>query len=151
MVQSGRYLLGQYQGKVTVKGRLSLPKKLRLKLGKTIIVTRGYDGCLLVMGENYWQQLINDLAKAPFVLEASRETNRFLLGNAAAITLDRQGRFILPQYLRQYAGIKKQVVFLGLYRYLEIWDYQRWQRYQRYLGKNIKHISEKLMASKNGS
>jgi len=144
MVRSGKLILGQYQSTLTAKGRLAFPKKLRTKLGSKVIITRGYDGCLLAMQLPQWQILVKKLGDSPLVLEAPRETSRFLLGNAAEIELDSQGRFILPQYLRHYASIKSKVVFLGLDRYVEIWDLSNWQKYQDYLSKNIKQISEKL-------
>ncbi len=144
MVKSGSMILGQYQGTLTSKGRLAFPKKLRSKLGDRVIITRGYDGCLLAMQLNRWRPLVKQLGGNSLILEASRETSRFLLGNAAEIELDQQGRFILPQHLRQYAGISGKVVFLGLYHYVEIWDLANWRKYQRYLSQNIKQISERL-------
>ena len=144
MVKSGELLVGQYQAKVTQKVRLAFPKKLRRLLGKRVIVTRGYDGCLLAMSYPEWQKLTHQLGGNLPIWEASRETSRFLLGNAAEAVLDSQGRFVLPAHLRQYSHIGKEVVFLGLNRYVEIWDAKRWQHYQRYLSRNIKTISEKL-------
>lgn len=144
MVKSGSLILGQYQGTLTSKGRLAFPKKLRSRLGDKVIITRGYDGCLLAMRLEQWKSLVKQLGGNSFILEASRETSRFLLGNAAEVELDSQGRFILPQHLRRYAKISDKVVFLGLYRYVEIWDLANWEKYQHYLSQNIKHISERL-------
>ncbi len=144
MVKSGELLLGQYQATVTAKGRLAFPKKLRQLLGSRIIVTRGYDGCLLAMSYSEWKKMTRQLGDHLPIWEASRETSRFLFGNAAEIIFDKQGRFVLPPHLRHYSQIKDKVVFLGLNRYVEIWDARRWQQYQQYLSRNIKSISEKL-------
>ena len=145
MVKSGEILLiGQYKTKVTSKGRIAFPKKLRETIGNKIIITRGYDGCLIVISPQQWNNLIRGIEKKPFIFEAARETTRFLLGNAAEPELDSQGRFTIPSHLKEYAQINKEVIFLGLGRYVEIWDKLRWENYQDYLGKNIKHISEKL-------
>ncbi len=145
MVKSGEIsLIGQYKVKTTSKGRVAFPKKLRNVLGNKIIITRGYDGSLIVISLKEWDKLIAGIEQKPFIFEATRETTRFLLGNAALIDLDLQGRFIIPFHLKEYAQIGKEVIFLGLGRYVEIWDKARWSNYQNYLGKNIKHISEKL-------
>jgi len=147
MVKSGEMLIGQYRGKVSPKGRVAFPKKFREQLGTKLVITRGYEGCLIVVSQKDWQTLLEGTENKPFVLEATRTTLRFLLGNAAEVELDPQGRFVLPSYLRSYGEIKKEAVFLGLQKYVEIWDRTRWEEYQKYLSKNIKTISERLGSS----
>lgn len=147
MVKSGEMLIGQYRGKVSLKGRVAFPKKFREKLGDRLVVTRGYEGCLIVVSGKDWQTLLEGTENKPFVFEAARDTWRFLLGNAAEVELDPQGRFVLPSHLRRYGGIvkeAKEVVFLGLQKYVEVWEKTHWDEYQKYLSKNIKSISEKL-------
>lgn len=137
-------LLGQYQAKVSPKGRIAFPKRFRQILGNEIIITRGYEGCLIAVSQKEWQMIAAPTENRPFVLSPTRDTARFLLGNATLVELDDQGRFIIPTYLRDYSGIKQEAVFLGLGRYVEIWDKAKWEEYQRYLSKNINHISERL-------
>ncbi len=137
-------LLGQYQVNVSQKGRLAFPKNLRQNLGSKIIVTRGYEGCLIAVSEKKWRTLTEATEKKPFVSGPARDTVRFLLGNAALVELDDQGRFVIPAHLRDYSEIKSKAVFLGLSKYVEIWSEDKWQEYQRYLSKNIDHISERL-------
>ncbi len=137
-------LLGQYQVNVSKKGRVAFPKKLRQVLGSKIILTRGYEGCLIAVSEKKWQTLTEATEKKPFVSGPARDTARFLLGNAALVELDDQGRFVLPAHLRQYSEIKLKAVFLGLSKYVEIWSEKKWLDYQNYLSKNIDHISERL-------
>jgi len=137
-------LLGQYQVKVSQKGRVAFPKKFREILGEKVILTRGYEGCLIAISEKEWGTLVEATEKKPFVFGPTRDTARFLLGNAALIGLDVQGRFIIPNHLRDYGEIENKAVFLGLNRYVEIWSEKKWGNYQDYLNKNIDHISERL-------
>ena len=137
-------LIGQYRSRVESKGRVAFPKKFRQILGKRIIITRGYEGSLIAVSQKDWRTLTEGTESRPFIVGAARDTTRFLLGNAAEVILDNQGRFVIPSHLREYGQIKKVAVFLGLNRYVEIWSEERWQEYQQYLSKNIVKISEKL-------
>lgn len=137
-------LIGSYIQKVGPRFRVALPAKFRRILGKKIIVTRGYEGCLLVIADKGWQELLSEVAKGPFVSRAVRETTRFLLGNAFEIELDGQGRFVVPEALRSYAGIGEEVTFLGLGRWAEIWESSRWEERQQSLKEEGTELAERL-------
>ncbi|MFH1561777.1 MAG: hypothetical protein ABID04_04355 [Patescibacteria group bacterium] len=137
-------LLGQYQSKVSPRGRVAFPKKFRQVLGDKLIVTRGYEGCLIAVCEKDWQTISGATENKPFVFGPARDTARFLLGNAVSVDLDDQGRFVLPTHLKSYGGFAKEAVFLGLNKYVEIWSQEKWQEYQKYLSKNINQISDRL-------
>jgi len=137
-------LIGQYHVKISPKGRTALPKKFREKLGDNLVVTVGYEKSLMVVSSQDWQSLIEGTKDKPFMVNSARDTNRFLLGEASEIDLDEQGRFIIPGYLRDFAKIGEEVVFLGLNKYVEIWDKQAWEEYQKYLNENIGEIAERL-------
>lgn len=137
-------LLGQYIGKVGVKGRIAFPKKFRQVLGDKLIITLGYESALIVVPEKGWKALLEGTEGKPFTLSPARETQRFLLGGASEVTLDTKGRFILPTYLREYAKIEGEVVFLGLSRYVEIWDKKCWEEYKKNLEKNISLVAQRL-------
>ena len=141
-------LLGQHIGKVGGKGRIAFPKKFREILGDQLIVTQGYENSLIVVSEKGWQSLLEGTEGKPFTAKAIRETQRFILGGASAVSLDGKGRFILPAYLRTYADIKDEVIFLGLSRYVEIWDKERWETYNQNLEHNIEDIAERLEGEK---
>lgn len=145
-------LIGQYDSKVDKKGRLSFPKKFREILGNKLIVTLGYENSLIVVSEENWKALLEGTEGRPFIQSETRQTQRFLLGGATSFQSDNKGRFILPAYLREFGRIKNEVVFLGLSRYVEIWDKQRWIVYRKGLEKNIDNISKRLLKeeSKNG-
>jgi len=137
-------LIGQYRAKISPKGRIAFPKKFREELGDNLVVTVGYENSLMVVSGQDWQALIEGTENKPFILGSARNTNRFLLGEASEVTLDGQGRFILPVYLRDYARIGEEVVFLGLNKYIEVWDKKLWEEYQKYLHEHISEIAEKL-------
>jgi MraZ protein len=137
-------LLGQYQVRVDVKGRIALPKRLREEIGKALIVTQGYENCLIIVSQKQWEKLIGEILAEPFSSGVGRDTRRFLLGGAFEVSLDSQGRFVIPPPLREYAGIRGEVICLGIGHYLEIWDTQRWDEYQQYLDEHIEKIAEKL-------
>lgn len=143
-------LIGQYEAKVDQKGRTAIPKKLRDSLGEEIIVTLGYENSLIIVAREQWQALLEGTAGRPFIEYETRETQRFLLGGASFVSLDGKGRFILPSYLREFAKIKDEIVFLGLSRYLEVWDKKRWVEYRANLEKNIEGISSRLVKKSTG-
>lgn len=141
-------LLGQYDGKVGAKGRVALPKKFREILGDKLIITLGYENSLIIVSEKGWKALLEGTEKRPFIQSETRETQRFLLGGASDVELDVKGRFIIPSYLRSFAKIKGDVVFLGLSRYVEVWDKNEWEQYRVKLEKNIDRISQRLVETK---
>ena len=138
-------LLGQYEGKVGEKSRTALPKKLREIIGEKLIITLGYENSLIIVPEAGWKALLEGTEGKPFIQSETRETQRFLLGGASNVQLDSKGRFVIPEYLRRFAKIKTEVVFLGLSRYVELWDKQIWEEYRQNLEKNIENISQKLI------
>ena len=138
-------LLGQFEAIVGDKNRIAFPKKLREIIGNKLIVTLGYENSLIIVGEEGWKALLEGTEGKPFIQKSARETQRYLLGGASFVELDGKGRFVIPDYLRRFAKIKEEVVFLGLHRYVEAWDKQIWESYRQNLEKNIDKISQKLI------
>lgn len=137
-------LIGQYDGKVGEKHQVSFPKKFREALGDHLIVTKGLENCLIVVSQENWKTLLEGTEGEPFTKKTTREMQRFLLGNASEVDLDAKGRFVLPDYLREYAEVSEDIVFAGIQRFVEIWDKTRWEKEQQKLSGNIESISEKL-------
>jgi|SRR5581483_4280224 len=144
-------LLGQYVGKIGENGRIAFPKKFREELGDKLIITVGYENSLIVVSEEGWKALLEGTEGKPFTVGPARETQRFILGGASSVTIDIKGRFILPVYLREYAKIEAEVVFVGLSRYVELWDKKRWEVYRQELEKNIGTIAERLNEKEKGN
>lgn len=138
-------LIGQYDSKVGEKARIAFPKKFREVLGDKLIITLGYEKSLIVVSQEGWKALLEGTEGRPFIQSETRETQRFLLGGASQVELDSKGRFVMPNYLREFAEIKDEVIFLGLSRYVEIWSRKRWEEYRLGLEKNIDKISQKLV------
>ena len=138
-------LIGQYEGIVGDKNRTAFPKKFREILGDKLIVTKGYENSLIVVSEEGWKALLEGTEGKPFIQTEARETQRFLLGGASFVQLDDKGRFIVPGYLRSFAKIKSEVIFLGLSRYVEMWGKEHWEEYKKNLENNIDKISQKLV------
>lgn len=141
-------LIGRHDGKIDEKSRLSFPKKFREILGDELIVTRGFESSLIVVSQEKWASLLEGTANAPLTMQSARETQRFLLGNVTAVALDEKGRFLLPEYLKKYAGLTNDVVFVGIVRYIEIWDMKKWEIYQEQLATRISSIANKLQEEK---
>jgi len=137
-------LIGHYKTKISVKGRVALPNKLKSSLGGKLIITAGYEKSLMIVSPKEWQAVVGQVTNRQLTLGPARATDRFLLGSAFEVELDSQGRFIIPKYLRTYAGITDDVVFLGVGNRVELWSQTKWTNYEQYLDKNISQLGEKL-------
>lgn len=136
--------IGEYQHNLDEKGRIAIPVKFRADLAPGIVVTRGLDSCLFVYTKEEWQKLADKLATLPISKANTRAFSRLMLAGAMDGELDKQGRLILPDYLRDFAGIKKKVVITGLYNRLEIWDEAKWQNYKQSTEAESGDIAEAL-------
>ncbi len=137
-------IIGEYQQKVSTKNRIAFPKNFRDELGNKLIITKGYEGCLVIMSPVQWKEMVADAISGPFVSSVIRDTSRFLLGSATEIELDNQGRFVIPSYLIEYSKIKDKAVFLGLGRWVELWAKDKWDKKITDIEKNSSVIGEKL-------
>lgn len=137
-------LIGQYSGKIGEKHQAALPKKFREVLGDKLIITKGFENCLIIVSEANWKTLLEGTDGRPFTSQNIRELQRFLLGNATYVELDIKGRCVIPEYLRKFAGIEEEIVFAGIQRFVEIWDKKRWDLHQDELTKSIGSIAERL-------
>lgn len=140
-------LIGQYRAKTSLSGRVAFPKKLRELMGDVLIVTVGYEKSLMVVSKNRWEEIIKPLEAKPFMDNPTRDTYRYLLGQAIEVILDDQGRFVVPDYMREYAALSNEAVFLGLGKYVEIWSKEEWQTHQSFLIKNSSQIADSLGVS----
>lgn len=123
---AGGMFKGEFHYVLDEKGRLVIPPRFRRALGDRFVVTRGFDGCVVVYPEEQWRVVEEKLQAQPI---ANRQFVRYLLGSAVDVELDRQGRFVLPASLREHAGIQREVVVVGLIHKLEIWSKERWQQH----------------------
>jgi MraZ protein len=135
---------GEYKHSIDDKSRLALPIKYREIFSRGVVITRGLDNCLFVYPKKDWQGLADKIAKLPLTQADARAFSRLMLAGAIDAKLDKQGRTILPPYLRQYAALKNKVIIAGVYNRLEIWSKGRWGRYKKNAEENSSEIAEKL-------
>ncbi len=136
--------IGEYQHSIDEKGRLAIPVKFRSDLAKGAIVTKGLDNCLFLYTKEEWGKLASKLSELPMSKANSRAFSRLMLGGAMDVKIDKQGRVVLPDYLRKFAGVTKKVVVAGLYNRLEIWDNKVWGEYKNNAEKESGNIAEEL-------
>ena len=137
-------LIGEYTNKLGEKNRLALPKKFREILGNKVIVTRGYEECLIIINSKQWDKLLSVFSDKAFTNSPVRDTRRFLIGGACEVEHDKQGRFVLPNNLKEFASISKEVVFVGLIDWVEIWDKDNWIERMKIVKKNASKIADEL-------
>jgi MraZ protein len=119
--------LGEFNHTVDDKGRVTIPARFRPELATGVVVTRGLDGCLALYPMVEWESLAERVNALPITDRRARDFRRFVFGSAAESMPDRQGRVLIPAYLRQYAGIEGEVTVVGMNTYIEIWNPETWQ------------------------
>ncbi len=137
-------LIGEYTHNLDPKKRLSVPAKFRKELGDGAVLTRGLDGCLWLFPSNQWSDLANKISALPMAQSDSRSFARLLLSGATEVEFDGLGRILIPEYLKAYASLRREVVVAGVHSRLEIWDKDTWTEYKKKLEKNSEAIAQKL-------
>lgn len=136
--------IGEYRHTIDEKKRLAIPSKWRKQLGKDAVVTRGIDNCLVLYPMKEWGTMSDKLGKLPASQLEARGFARIMLAGAAEVQFDQLGRILIPEYLKEYAFLKKSVVITGLYNRLEMWDEKRWETYKSKAEKGIGDFASKL-------
>ncbi|GAB4437934.1 MAG: division/cell wall cluster transcriptional repressor MraZ [Chloroflexi bacterium OHK40] len=136
--------LGEFEHTIDDKGRVAIPARFREELGERFVVTKGFDPCLQAFPMSYWAQLTEKVNRLPIGSPEARNFRRILFAAAAEVEVDRQGRILIPQNLREYAGLAEEVLITGMSTYFELWSGQRWRELQGDLSDNAPAIAEKL-------
>jgi len=137
-------LIGEYEHSIDAKGRLSMPAKLKSEIGDKFVVTKGLEGCLFVYSLAEWQNFEEKLKSFPLTNKNARTLTRFFLAGATECEIDKQGRFLIASNLREYAGLQKEVVIIGVLGRLEIWDKAKWLEYNENENNSVEDIAESL-------
>ncbi len=140
----GNLLIGEYLHSLDDKKRVSLPKNFRSALGKRIVMTRGLDNCLVVFSRTAWERMADKLQSLSFVDADTRGFNRFMLSGAAEVDVDAVGRMLIPDHQKEYAGLKREIIFTGISDRVEIWDAKRWHTYKARIEKDAERMAKKL-------
>ena len=136
--------MGEYNHTIDAKGRLIVPAKFREILGDNFIVTKGLDGCLFVYPNDEWTRFEEKLKSLPLTNKNARQFTRFFLAGAAACEVDKQGRILLPQVLREFASLEKDVVLVGVASRIEIWSRERWDESMNTYDGDMDEVAENM-------
>ena len=136
-------LLGEYNHNLDTKGRVSVPAKFREDLGMNFIITKGLDNCLYAYSKEEWKIFEEKLKNLP---SSARNFVRFFFSGATEVEIDKQGRINIPQNLREYASLTKDVCIIGGSTKVEIWDKQKWEEYTSPDNMNIDDIASQMSA-----
>lgn len=136
--------LGEYQHSLDTKGRIIMPAKFRDELGRFFIITRGMDKYLFAYSMSEWEIFNKKIKELPTADEGVRRFVRFFFGGAAECESDTQGRVVLPQHLREYAGITKNVVSIGVSNRIEIWGKENWTAYNERVPEIDKELADRM-------
>lgn len=138
--------MGEYAHSIDAKGRIILPADFRQELGVSFVITKGLDNCLFLYGQQAWEEWAAKLRSLPTTKPAARALNRFFFAGARTLECDKQGRFLVPANLRNYAGIalKQDVILTGVDNRIEVWSKERWAAYNGEVEPDVTAIADSL-------
>ena len=136
--------IGEFEHNIDDKGRLIMPAKFREELGKEFVVTKGLDGCLFVYTLDEWSNIEEAMHSKPMITREARKFMRFFFSGATNCEVDKQGRILLPQNLRDHAGLTKEVVLAGVSSRIEIWSKDKWNDCNVYTDDEMDSIAENM-------
>lgn len=137
-------LIGEYTHTLDPKKRIALPAKFRKELGKKVVVTRGLDNCLFVYPMKTWQKVTEKIAQLPMGQADTRGFGRFMLAGAVETDVDSIGRILVPDFLKDFAGLQTLVSVIGVHDRVELWDDKVWGGYKGRIEKQADALAEKL-------
>lgn len=137
-------LLGEYSHTLDAKGRIIIPSKFREDLGESFIVTKGLDNCLFAYSKKEWNQFEEKLKALPITNITTRNFVRFFFSGATECEVDKQGRINLPQNLREYASLEKEITIIGVATRVEIWNSQKWEQYTSPEKMDVDKIADQM-------
>ena len=139
---------GEYEHSIDRKGRLIIPSKFREVFKENYVerffVTRGLDTCLFVFAEDEWKKQENRFRSLSFTSREAREFNRLYFSGACEVTCDKQGRILVPQYLKDFAKIKSEVIIVGVSSRMEVWSRDLWQEFYKNTKDSFEKIAENI-------
>jgi MraZ protein len=135
---------GEYKHAIDAKNRVSIPAKFREKLGETLFITKGLDHCLFVFTVDEWERFEEKLKALPLSNKKARAFARSFFAGAMESEPDKQGRILIPQNLREYANLDKEVYINGAGARIEIWDAAAWEAYNDFLTANMDDLAEDM-------
>ena len=135
-------LLGEYELRLDHKGRLAIPARFRDTFREGLVLSRGFDRCLIVYTAAEWEKVAEKLVSLPLTQLNPRRISRFTFSGAFDLGLDRQGRVIIPITLRQYAELNDEAIVVGAYSHLQIWSKKLWMAEKEFMSEHAAEIAE---------
>ena len=139
-----KLFIGEYEHSLDTKGRVIMPAKLREDIGEKFIVTKGLDGCLFAYSHIEWTNFEEKLKTLPLTNKNARDFVRFFLSGAVECEIDKQGRFLIPGNLREYAALEKEIIIIGVGTRIEIWNKEEWKKYSSDENISADEIAENM-------
>ena len=139
-----KLFIGEYEHSVDAKGRVIMPVKLREDIGEKFIITKGLDGCLFAYSITEWTNFEEKLKTLPLTNKNARDFVRFFLSGAVECEIDKQGRFLIPGNLREYAILEKEIIIIGVGTRIEIWNKEEWKKYSSDENISADEIAENM-------
>jgi MraZ protein len=134
-----RMFLGEYQPNITEGSRIALPKKLRDQIrGEELILSKGFEKCIFIYDKEDWVSEAQKQVENPITDSKTRDVKRYMFGGAIEVSIDSQGRLVLPNSLKEYAGIGKRTTVIGAGDHIEVWNFENWKKH---LGKISAELS----------
>ena len=140
---------GEHEHTIDRKGRLIIPSHFRQVMKERyvekFVITRGLDKCLFLFPEDEWRAQESRFRALSFTKQEARRFNRFYFAGAAELNCDRQGRVLIPPYLKEFAGIKRDIILVGVSNRIEIWDKEEWRKFYEEFKSTYEQVAEKLL------
>jgi MraZ protein len=136
--------IGEYQHTLDPKNRVIMPSKFREKLGDSFVMTKGLDNCLFVYSSREWSIVEEKLKSLPMTNKDARAFVRFFFAGACECELDKQGRIVMPNHLKDYARIDKELVIIGVSTRIEIWSKEEWNKFNSDANISYEDVAEKM-------
>ena len=137
-------LIGEHSHTLDPKRRLSLPAKFRKELGRRVVLTHGLDNCLFLYPLKGWERVAEKLGNLSMGQADTRGFNRFMLAGAVETEIDQIGRILIPDFLKEFAGLSTKVIVAGVHSRVEIWDEARWRVYKKRIRGQADELAQKL-------
>lgn len=144
VINGDKMLIGEYRHSLDTKGRIIIPSKFREELGEDFVLTKGLDNCLFLYPREEWERIEDKLKELPMTNKTARSFIRTFFSGAIDQTLDKQGRVVIPQNLREHANILKDAVVIGVSTRAEIWSVENWESYNEDQGLSYEEMAEKM-------
>ncbi len=136
--------LGEHRHSLDDKGRITIPSKFRTSFKDGLVVTKGFENCLFVFTKTDWAEFAEKIQQLRTLKKDARTLSRFIFGGANEDSIDKQGRVIVPQSLRGWAQIKKEIVIIGVSNRLEVWSEANWSKVEKEAASSYSEIAEEL-------